>query len=120
MGYDTTYDIKFDPWPCDAESIPRSHEEFVDELQLDGGYIEPNDFENGWISLGTTTWYRWLDDLLRVSAEYPESVIAIRGNGDHEGDQWIAYAKGGRYVVHKREEWVPPPFNEDDLLPEES
>lgn len=71
------------------------------------------------LSFGDTTddikWYGHHEDMLKLSIAFPDVAFSLHGVGEEQGDEWIAYYKAGKHVVHSRDDWTPPPFNEENL-----
>ena len=63
----------------------------------------------------TTKWYEYRNDMLQISALYPNVLFTLHGVGEEEGDEWVEYYKNGKHQREVREEWSPPEFNPDTL-----
>lgn len=107
--YNTEYAIRFDPWPVTAA---KSNAQFIERLRIDGR--QPDCYTIGSWVVFSASGLRWRSELKRLSAHYAESRIELSGKSE-VGEEWVAYAKGGRIAVHHRPDWVPPAFAESDL-----
>ena len=99
MGYYTTFEVTVTPEP---DGFAEALEELTGQC-MDDGYI------------GDTKWYDCDKDILELSRAYTGCAFRVEGRGEEHGDHWVLYAKNGKSVKYKREEWTPPPFCEEDL-----
>lgn len=103
MGYYTEYDLSFV-----AESEDQ-HKEILTKLSEISGY-QANDFQ-GWNSI---KWYDHVQDMVKLSTLYQDTLFTLEGEGEESGDLWRAYFKNGKHVRNTAK-IVFPDFNEEDL-----
>jgi hypothetical protein len=121
MGYYTTFTLcALDPethQPADPRGWPGGFIEAVNHglmasyaTNANGSFDARIDWPSGSVYGGDQTkWYGWERDFTVFSADFPQYVWALRGEGEEPGDQWIAYAYRGTSYTVKQEPWVPPP-----------
>lgn len=97
MGYNTRYELTLINPPEPAVGLKLAITQAL--LDLSKGFAS---FEEA------VTWYTWEDDGKAVSAQYPDVLFAIDGNGEQPGDQWRCFFRGGKSEIHKMPQWVPP------------
>lgn len=59
-------------------------------------------------------WNDMYEDMAIISAQFPDTIIVISGEGEDSNDLWRAYFQNGKSVCY-RAEIVYPPFNPEDL-----
>jgi len=87
MGYYTDFQVAVD----DA-SISQELDEILREFS-------DYSFNNG--SAQGVKWYRWKEDMKRVSLKYPLAIFTVEGEGEEAGDLWKAYFLGGQMQLAK-------------------
>lgn len=50
-------------------------------------------------------WYSWEEDLVSVSAKFPQQIIEVRGWGEEAGDAWVAIFKNGKKTQYQKFDW---------------
>ena len=50
-----------------------------------------------------------------VSKQWSGTLFTLKGIGEEYNDQWVKYYKDGKVQVERREEWLPPEFDETKL-----
>lgn len=84
MGYRTLHTVTTD---ADADE----EEKIFERLKEITGYHD--DYFNG---MESSKWYEMNDDMITLSAEFPEVKLRVDGNGDSEGDIWVVWYHGGK------------------------
>ena len=69
---------------------------------------------NDVIACDSFKWYECIEDMKTVSAQFPDIIIKIHGEGEDNDDLWNAYFKNGKAAVYHAE-IIYPDYNEDDL-----
>ncbi|MDE7089074.1 MAG: hypothetical protein K2O54_03050 [Prevotella sp.] len=69
---------------------------------------------NDVIACDEVKWYGCVEDMKKVSAQFPGITIEICGEGEEAGDMWKAYFKDGKAVVYQAEITFPE-YCENDL-----
>lgn len=59
-------------------------------------------------------WYHCIEDMKKISLQFPDTTIFIHGEGEDQGDLWDAYFRNGKAAVYKAE-IIYPEFDEEDL-----
>lgn len=106
MGYYTSYSFSETPnFTFDEVVKAKSVSEWVEEiLRTEDCGIDG-------------TWYEWKEDMVKLSALFPEHTLDLQGNGDETGDVWWAQFKGGEMVFHKRARMIwPGELASDELI----
>lgn len=67
------------------------------------------------IAYDSIKWYDCVEDMKKVSAQFPGVTIVIKGEGEETSDMWKAYFKDGKAAVYQAE-IIFPDYNEDDLM----
>lgn len=95
MGYYTSFEIL------------TSSNEVIDwmEENLDEFYYGERLEGDGYPPVVHSKWYSWKDDMLSVSAVFPEEFIEVRGTGEDRADVWLAIFKGGKVIYEKKFDW---------------
>ncbi len=93
MGYQTVYSLNI----CDknrkeilSDSLIDSVTSAIDALEI----FENGDVKNGFT--GYARWYEHEEELGRISAEFPDLLFCLHGEGDEATDIWDKYFKGGK------------------------
>lgn len=55
-----------------------------------------------------TKWYAWFEDMLKMSAEIPNVLFKLHGEGEENGDIWDAYFLNGKGQHHRAEIVIKP------------
>lgn len=66
------------------------------------------------IAFDSMKWYNCVEDMKKVSLQFPGVTIKIHGDGEDSDDMWNAYFKDGKAVVYRAEIFYPY-YDEDDL-----
>lgn len=116
MGYYTQYTL--DVVDLDDETVKASILEFITTNDICNSYHQVPDSKYN-LTFGESTddikWYAHHDDMIMLSKAFPNVVFSLYGVGEENGDEWMSYYKLGKSAVYSRDDWSPPPFNEDDL-----
>lgn len=59
-------------------------------------------------------WYSYIEDMKQISAQFPNAIIKIHGEGEDNGDLWNAYFKNGKAIVYSAQ-IIYPEFDKKDL-----
>lgn len=120
MGYITTFELtwekqkgyedtpncqhRFDSPFCPECGIPRgviALDDLIAEYikgHEDGiGYALEPDGE----TLESCKWYDWLEDMIKMSRDFPNVLFKLHGEGEQNEDVWDAYFLNGKSQVHK-------------------
>lgn len=97
MGYYTNYTL----------SIAKANEEENKQFDIymdsggsvDGGYLKLKDLVYG--HADSTEWYDYHDNMLELSKKYPSILFQLNGNGEENGDQWIAWFQNGKSMISR-------------------
>jgi len=89
MGYYTKYDIS----PQFGEGVP-DWSEFLNVVTEISGYADP--FED------SCNWYDHEEDMLKISARFPEVEWVLDGEGEESGDIWRKTFKNGAMLSNKK------------------
>ena len=57
------------------------------------------------------SWYDHEEQMRRVSREWPDTLLTLRGTGEDPGDQWVKYFRNGRMQESRAEHWEPQAFD---------
>lgn len=57
---------------------------------------------------GEMKWYDWEEDMSQLANEFPDVEFRLEGNGEDEGDWWVALFKGKREQI----KYCSPPSDE--------
>lgn len=57
---------------------------------------------------GEMKWYDWEEDMSQLADEFPDVEFRLEGNGEDEGDWWVALFKGKREQI----KYCSPPSDE--------
>jgi hypothetical protein len=115
MGYYTTFYIKaIDLKPDPAR--PKFGLYFFEEVNLyEAGVGERRD---GRFSIGDgepCKWYEHEEDVRKLSAEYPDVVFVLDGEGEEAGDVWRKFFLNGKLVHSWSPEIKPPEWDDLDI-----
>lgn len=102
MGYYTNYEIQVKP---EIRPAFLAELEFCTEM---GFHME----ENSIVSDDAYKWYEHDDDMIKLSAMFPEHRLSLYGVGEDRGDIWVKYYHGGKNVGQGKGRIVydPPPW----------
>jgi hypothetical protein len=89
MGYYTDFDLSFQSAGVEKDK------EIIDEISDIAGY----DLSN--LEITGVKWYKWRDDMVALSAQYPSILFKLTGAGEEKRDMWKGYFKGGKAQVVK-------------------
>lgn len=103
MGYNTTYQLRVIDKPVYIGNVDLTAfiDEFIPETQTgimtlmvdtNGSYLQ-SDCE--------ARWYQHEQDMLRLSASYPDLVFQLDGQGEDAEDRWRKYFKSGKFQSAK-------------------
>jgi hypothetical protein len=60
-------------------------------------------------------WYSWKTDMTHISNMFPKAHFELSGEGEENGDVWVAHFIGGKNVIYTpKVTW--PKFKKADLL----
>lgn len=113
MGYYTQYNLYITNKDSLGDEVKAAVDNAVYDLNLFEG---SGNIEYGWSAYGK--WYDHDDDMLAISARFPDAVFQLYGDGEESEDNWMNYYKGGRAqygALHITVE--EDPFDESKLLP---
>ena len=85
MGYNTYH--QFDIEGDDPSGLTED-----DHTQALGVLSEYNEY----LFEDSIKWYDQETDMLEYSLRYPETIFKITGDGEEQGDEWIAYYLNGK------------------------
>ena len=103
MGYYTDYYLEIDPEP--NENLLNYVMKYWNKPLSD--ILENNvDME--------TKWYEHDDDMLNLSAEFPDFVFILDGEGEGKDDVWRSFYKNGKHYTWKLK-YTMPEFEESKL-----
>ena len=60
------------------------------------------------------SWYTHVDDMCKITKGFPETIIALYGDGEESGDLWVKYFLNGK-VQREQAEIIYPIFNKSKL-----
>ena len=112
MGYYTRFDFEVRT-PVTRERA----EQIVNRLNTIIGWedcFELADSEDTTLSTwsletnGEMKWYDWEEDMSQLANEFPDVEFRLEGNGEDEGDWWVALFKGKREQIN----YCSPPSDE--------
>jgi len=111
MGYNTTYDLKWD-----VSNSKTTWDEISSEIAL--RQEAETEFFYAVDESGRTTdeckWYGHEEEVAKFSKIYPDVLFELSGEGEESGDIWRKYFKNGKIQIC-RAEIVFPPFDESKL-----
>jgi len=81
MGYYTRHELEI----VQGDNNETDYQEEISEL-ADYGYLFDNECK----------WYEHEKDMREYSKKYPETVFALKGEGEESGDIWTEYYKDGK------------------------
>lgn len=87
MGYYTRYRLMLTPYDEAAEATVR-------RIEWEGGPLVRDGFVEA-------KWYDHEEDMRRVSAQYPDVLFTLMGEGEDAEDLWAKHFKGGGMQVVK-------------------
>ena len=96
MGYYTTFDLTVTPDPEESLLVEEVDGESLRALLNEEGMI--------WNS----KWYTCEDDMIALSAKWPDYLFRVYGEGEEQGDVWVYFFKAGECDKHQMPEWDPP------------
>jgi hypothetical protein len=89
MGYHTDFQLSVDHyWPYAESKIDAA----IDEMNR---YFERSSDGTFWLDLDDT-WYDHEEDMVKLSAKFPEILFELEGTGEQAMDLWVKYFKGGK------------------------
>lgn len=93
MGYYTRYHLTI----VRGEETygPSLHEQVELELEEIAGWNHMFD--------EACKWYEWEDNMKTLSRKFPQAVFQLNGEGEEQGDIWIAFFENGKKVFRKAE-----------------
>lgn len=94
MGYYTYFTIE----EISGENEKKLLEDF-DLLQTEYGPLNEMFDEIPGYAHDAMKWYACHDDMKRISKEYPNTLIIMRGNGEETEDVWQAYYRNGQHEI---------------------
>lgn len=100
MGYYTDFKLVINS----DEDQDIDHHEAISELYNEGYYI----WDEG------LKWYDWEENMREYSQKYPHILFSLYGNGEENGDIWVAYILNGK-VQYEELPKTFPPFDESKL-----
>lgn len=86
MGYYTNYSLKQEGCPKQDLLILESE---VDKMRV----FSDGDAEYGWATYAK--WYDFDNDMVKLSAKFPDVVFTLDGVGEDSDDEWRHYYKHG-------------------------
>lgn len=98
MGYYTRFALTVEP----ADAWDRAQEEIGKVWEDESPFEKP-----GWHT-DSLKWYDWEDGLKKASAQLPDVMFILDGEGEEQGDVWRAFFRAGDVQVHKAKAWTPP------------
>lgn len=113
MGYYTQYNLYVTNVGFLDDEVKVAVSNAVDDLNL---FDVSGSVEYGWPAYDK--WYDHDDDMLAISARFPDVVFQLYGDGESSDDNWMNYYKGGRAqygALHITVE--EDPFDESKLEP---
>lgn len=113
MGYYTQYNLYVTNEGFLDDEVKVAVSAAVDDLNL---FEVSGSVEYGWSAYDK--WYDHDDDMLAISARFPDVVFQLYGDGEGSDDNWMNYYKGGRAqygALHITVE--EDPFDESKLEP---
>lgn len=91
MGYYTQYNLYVTNVGFLDDEVKVAVSNAVDDLNL---FDVSGSVEYGWPAYDK--WYDHDDDMLAISARFPDVVFQLYGDGESSDDNWMNYYKGGR------------------------
>lgn len=104
MGYYTQYKL----------SIKVGNTDLISEFVSENENADHALYENG-ETRQECKWYDHEQELKSFSANHPETIFQLNGEGEESGDIWIKYFKNGRCQTCKAK-LVFDDFNENKLV----
>ena len=96
MGYYTSHTL--------IVKEPKHYDTIAEALYKESGYGED-------LFASAYTWYDQCDDCKRISAQFPDILFAIEGDGEERGDLWRRSYLGGEMIdLLKPEPFKFPPL----------
>lgn len=84
MGYYTDFELTYD-------------DDDVDEVQFAKELADISDYPwDDSLMLYDAKWYDYDKNMKQISQMYPNTVFKLQGNGEENGDLWVAYYKDGK------------------------
>lgn len=93
MGYYTTYTISVTPEPSEDLLAEDVDGETLCSLIVDE-----------WNS----KWYSHDDEMIALSKRWPDYLFRVDGEGEEQGDVWVAFYQAGEKEEHQQPKWEPP------------
>lgn len=98
MGYQTCHMLKMEP------EEPKVWD-WIDQAREAGRDIGYALQEEGW-NEGISHWDHQ-KEMAELSRAFPEITFTLRGEGDDQGDLWVAYFRNGKFQEHSLEIIIP-------------
>ena len=112
MSYDTSYSItyvsgtRYAPQcshptspsdvfcaQCGLRLSTRNVVDIIEELLIDK--LKYNPFQD------THSWYAHINDLCKITKQFPETAIALYGRGEDDDDLWVKYFLNGKFQTEE-------------------
>jgi len=95
MSYYTHYSLEIESQKFTDIEIIKELREFSEDAKWalfeDGGCADE------------ATWRKWEEDLLEISAKYPEALFTLMGDGEEAEDIWRCYFQNGKCQLAEAE-----------------
>jgi hypothetical protein len=108
LGYYTNYTLTQERNPIPAEKLAQeisSHPAFNAVFEADGSSVD------------AVKWYEHNEDMLTLSAKYPDTVFKLYGVGEEQGDIWAKFYHAGKMKHEIRLKAELPPVDLDAIAP---
>lgn len=89
MGYLTDYKIKL-------PGLTHKYHKIRTSLFSKTSYQFSINYLSNSLGITDVSWYTYDKDIKNLSEEYPDTLITVKGNGETNGDMWVAYFKNGK------------------------
>lgn len=105
MGYYTNYDLTWDA-PESSADIDTNEEiiKAFGKLPYFEGYAF-DDYGSG-IYIGSVKWYDHMDDMYKLSKQFPDVLFHLWGDGENADDLWMEHWQNGK--VQECAAVIPP------------
>jgi len=114
MGYYTDFKLDvLDQAPIGSKTPIEDITKAIDKLD----YFRAEGYGESLLNheLDSIKWYDYQDDMKNISSQFPNVLFTLRGEGEENGDIWVAYFKNGK-VQQSKAKITFDEFNESKLV----